>query len=346
MTDDTPAPTGSTAPSKAVETYLASRTQELADSSIQNIRYRLKQFVKWTDEVGIDDIGELDGMLCEQFKMARIDDELAPITVQQHMRTFRHFVRWCESVELVRQGVGDLIRIPDTNKDERSRDVSISANRARSIQQYLRKFSYCSIQHLFFGLIWQTGMRIGSVHALDTEDVKHDQHGQLYLELRHRPETDTPLKLGIDGERHVTVGDGPLSEALEDWIQHQRPDVVDEYDRSPLFVTSHGRASKTTLRVSCYRATHPCLIDTCPHGNNRATCEYVDRDQAGGCPSAVSPHAIRRSAITHHLDQGMPKELISERCNVSPDTLDEHYDARSEEQKRENRTRYIDDMRF
>lgn len=113
MTEDKSAPTSGTAPSEAVETYLTSGQQELADSSIQNIRYRLKQFVNWTDEIGLEDMGELDGMLCERFKMARIDDDLAPITVQQHMRTFRHFVRWCESVELVRQGVGDLIRIPD-----------------------------------------------------------------------------------------------------------------------------------------------------------------------------------------------------------------------------------------
>jgi integrase len=278
--------------------------------------------------------------------MARVEDSLAPITVQQHMRTFRHFVRWCESVEIVDQGVGDLIRIPDTSKDERSRDTSISAKRARSILQYLRKFNYCSIQHLFFGLIWQTGMRIGSVHALDVDDVNHDRSGSLYLELRHRPETGTPLKLGKEGERHITVGDGPLSKAIEDWLQHERPDIVDEQGRSPLLVTSRGRASKTTLRVACYKATHPCLLDECPHGKEQKTCKHRSHERAGGCPSSVNPHAIRRSAITHQLDEGMPKDLVSERCNVSPDTLDEHYDARSEEQKRQNRTRYIDDMRF
>jgi integrase len=88
------------------------------------------------------------------------------------------------------------------------------------------------------------------------------------------------------------------------------------------------------------------LIGVCPHNENRQTCEHISRNKAGGCPSAVSPHAIRRSAITHHLDEGMPKELVSERCNVSPDTLAEHYDARDAEQKRNNRRRFVEDMRF
>lgn len=345
MNDTGPHSSTSTDPADVVELYLKSRQNELADSSIQNIRYRLKQFVKWTDNVGLEDISELDGMLCEQFKLARVSDNLAPITVQQQMRTFRDFVRWCESVELVSQGVSDLVRIPDTTKDERSRDVSITAIRARSVLQYLSKFEYCSLKHLFFGLAWTTGMRLGSARALDVDDVVWDD-GRPYLKIRHRPDTDTPLKLGPDGERNVTVGHSQLASAIDDWVQHRRPDVTDEYGRTPLLATSRGRASTSALRVACYKTTHPCLRDDCPHGNDRASCDYVSYDQAGGCPSAVSPHAIRRSAITHHLDEGVPKEIVSDRCNVSPDTLDEHYDVRDAEQKRTSRNPYIEDMRF
>jgi integrase len=230
--------------------------------------------------------------------------------------------------------------------DERTRDVSISAERARSILNYLSRFAYATRQHLFFGLAWTTGMRLGSARAIDVSDVCYDETGRMYVQLRHRPETETPLKLGAKGERAVTVGSDPLAEAIDDWIQHRRPKVTEEYGRTPLLATDQGRASKTTLRVACYQATQPCLLDDCPHDEDPSTCEYRSHNRAGGCPSAVSPHAIRRSAITTHLDSGMPKELVSERCNVSPDTLDEHYDARTEDQRRELRSKYVDEMRF
>jgi hypothetical protein len=60
--------------------------------------------------------------------------------------------------------------------------------------------------------------------------------------------------------------------------------------------------------------------------------EYAQR-----CPSSVPPHAIRRSAITAWLNEGHSKELLSDRMNVSTKTLEKHYDARTESEKRELR---------
>ena len=127
-------------------------------------------------------------------------------------------------------------------------------------------------------------MRTGSARALDGDDVEYADDGTMYLEVRHRPETETSLKLAEEGERNVTVGDPKLASAIEDWIEHQRPDVEDEYGRTPLLATRVGRVSKTTLRIDIYQATHPCRIDDCLHGNERTSCEYVSHDQAGGCP--------------------------------------------------------------
>jgi hypothetical protein len=51
----------------------------------------------------------------------------------------------------------------------------------------------------------------------------------------------------------------------------------------------------------------------------------------------VKPHSIRRSAITYWLNEGHAKQLVSDRMDVSPDVIDQHYDARSAEEKREMR---------
>lgn len=145
MTGDQASSNNSIAPQEAVEMYLSSRRNELAEASLQNIRYRLKQFRIWADETGINEIGEINGMLCEKYKLSRVDDGLASTTIQQQMRTFRHFVRWCESVELIEQGTSELIRIPKTNKDEQARDASIEPERARAILSYIEQFEYATL---------------------------------------------------------------------------------------------------------------------------------------------------------------------------------------------------------
>lgn len=333
-------------PETATAEFLEAKSHEVSKATIQNLRYRLKQFRLWADDVGLDEMNELDGRLCERWKLARNNAGLAPITMRHHMRTFRQFVRWCGVMGYCDQNIHELIQIPKVSKEDRRRDDAISYKRAQRVKSYLNKFEYASRRHIIFGVLWHTGMRTGSLRALDCSDIEYADDGAMYLTVRHRPETDTPLKLGADGERNVTIGDPELSSTIDDWIQHQRPEVEDEHGRSPLIATNQGRASKTTVRVDVYQATQPCLIDNCPHGEERSSCKYISRQQAGGCPSSVSPHAVRRSAITAALNQGIPKEIVSERASVNVDTLEEHYDNRSQEQARTTRQKYVEDLRF
>lgn len=65
------------------------------------------------------------------------------------------------------------------------------------------------------------------------------------IKVRHRPETDTPLKNGIEAERIVNLDDR-IMDVLDDYIQVRRHDVTDEFSREPLFTTRHGRLTGTT----------------------------------------------------------------------------------------------------
>jgi len=71
-------------PETAIEEFLEMKAPEVSDSTIQNLRYRLKQFRLWTDEVGIDDMRELDGRNCEQWKLARSSSGLVDLPVNSH----------------------------------------------------------------------------------------------------------------------------------------------------------------------------------------------------------------------------------------------------------------------
>jgi hypothetical protein len=142
------------------------------------------------------------------------------------------------------------------------------------------------------------------------------------------------LKNGEDGERWVYLGPVWYS-VVDDYLSNpDRHDVEDDYGRQPLITSVYGRPAKTSFTKWLYQMTQPCLLGECPHDVDPDECEA--RQNLGTskkCPSAVGPHAVRRGAITHHLADGVPPEVASERMNVSFDVLYEHYDVRTEREK-------------
>ncbi|WP_276250334.1 tyrosine-type recombinase/integrase [Haloarcula rara] len=330
-------------PKDAVEQYLKSREHDATKSTIQNHRYRLKQFRLWADEEGLDNMNDMTGRLAEVFKNWRISEGgVNSVTLEQHLRTFRVFIRWCESVDAVEEGIADKIIVPRVSKGEKVREEYIERERAEKLIDYLCRFHWASRSHIIFHILWHSGMRRGALHALDVDDW-HSSEG--YLSVRHRPETDTPLKLKEDGERNITVSDNRLAQALDDYIQENRFEVSGEHGRRPLLTSRKGRLHATSIQHHVYKVTRPCWFgEECPHDRDTEQCEAMMADSYSKCPSSLSPHPVRRGAITAHLNGNVPKEIASERMSVSVDTLEEHYDARTLEDRRLNRKDYLDNI--
>jgi len=70
----------------------------------------------------------------------------------------------------------------------------------------------------------------------------------------------------------------------------------------------------------------------------------METNKPSRCPSSISPHAIRRGAITKHLSNDVPDKVVGDRMNVSLDVLEKHYDRRGEQKKAEQRRDYLDDL--
>ena len=330
-------------PQEAVEQYLASREHDASQSTIQNHRYRLKQFLDWADEQEFENMNEMTGRKAEQFKSWRIATcDINSVTLENHLRTFRVFVRWCESVEAVEEGTANKILVPRVSQGEKVREEFVDQEAAEEIIDYLARFEWASLSHIIFHTLWHTGMRRGALHSLDVSDWNSSDG---YLTLRHRPETDTPLKLKEDGERNVTVADDRLAQALDDYLARNRHDVTEEHRREPLLTSRQGRLQKSTIQRHVYKTTRPCIYTgECPHDRDPDVCEATESSKYTKCPSSLSPHPVRRGAITAHLNGNVPKEIASERMSVSVDTLEEHYDARSNEEKRLNRKGYLNNV--
>nr|WP_323755137.1 site-specific integrase [Salinigranum salinum] len=212
---------------------------------------------------------------------------------------------------------------------------------AERILEYLSTYEYASERHVCFRLMWYALLRRGAVHALDLGDYDSKD---MSLDVRHRPETGTPIKNKYNGERFIALSADTCS-VLDGWIEDRRLDNADEYGRNPLLSTTQGRAHLTTIQSYVYSVTRPCLFTDCPHGWDISTCDAAtDRTEAFACPSSVSPHAIRRGAITHWLNSDVPEPVVSARANVSSAVLDEHYDRRTEREKMEQRRRYLNNV--
>jgi integrase len=329
-------------PETAVELYLEDRKSELAKATQYAHSSRLGHFIRWCGEQEIDNLNELTGRTLHRYRLwRRADGDLAPPSEKSQMDTLRVFIRWCGTIDAVPTDLWSKVVSPSLADGENSRDVMLDSEVADGILEYLSTYEYASERHVTFLLIWHALLRRGAIHALDVGDYDAQE---MSLDVRHRPETGTPIKNKFNGERFIALSAETCS-VLDAWIADRRPDSADEFGRDPLLSTAKGRAHLTTIQAYIYSMTRPCGFTNCPHDRDVSECEAaIDRSQAFACPSSVSPHAVRRGAITHWLNSDVPEQVVSARANVSTAVLDEHYDRRTERKKMEQRRKYLDDV--
>lgn len=82
--------------------------------------------------------------------------------------------------------------------------------------------------------------------------------------------------------------------------------------------------------------TRPCWIgEDCPHESDPDSCVANGADDfPSKCPSARSPHALRRGRATENLNDRMRKAMVGDRMDMTPEVQREHYNEQTEEDKR------------
>ena len=327
-------------PEQALQMYLTDRqeTDGITDATERSLRSRIGLFVDWCRENGIETLSALDGMQIHQWRLSTADG-ISKRTLACRLSDVRNFLRWARGVGAVPSDLPEKIDVPEA---ENPRTRLLESDRAEAILDYLRKFDYAGRDHIVILLCWRTGMRLGALRGINLDDYDPDGH---CVELAHRPATDTPLKNGERGERTVALSEDTCT-VIDDYTDRNRYAKTDEHGREPLLTTRHGRIGKVTVRRTVYRLTRPCVYaGECPEGRDPDTCEAArEYDQASRCPETVSPHDIRRGALTHMLREDVPKQVVSDRSDVSPDVLDKHYNQMTDREKMEQRREYLDGL--
>jgi len=331
-------------PEEGIDRFLRHRESEVRESTMRNMRTRLRFFREWCEEREIDNLNDLTGRKLADFVAWRRGD-IKDVTLQKQLTTIRVALRHWANIEAVPDGLDEKLHAPELPDGADSREVALSADRAEEILQYLREHHYASRDHAIMVILWRTAIRRGALRSLDVDDLRPDDNA---LVLRHRIDEGTKLKNGENGERWVYLG--PVYyQVIEDYLDNpDRYDVTDDHGREPLITTPYGRPSGNTIYKIVNRLTHPCLIGGCPHGrdpDNPSTCDAIGTDgYPSKCPSSRSPHGVRRGSITHHLNSDVSPETVSERCDVSLEVLYNHYDVRTDREKMAVRKRKLEEF--
>lgn len=337
-------------PEDAVELYLTDKATESAEMTVQSHRSRLGFFLDWCAKENIDNMNDLAGRDLHNFRVWRRtagrngDDGISKATEKSQLNTLSVFIQWCESIDAVHPNLHEKILAPTLSKREGVRDEMLDQEVAKIILDYLDTYDYASFDHVLLLLIWRCLLRTGGLRTIDVDDYELDGE-EPYIKIRHRPESDTPLKKQQEGERIIGIKP-EVAEVISDYIGTNRYEVTDEYGREPLLTTTHGRPHRQTVQAASYAVTRPCVATgECPHGRDIDECRAAkNRQQAFRCPSSKSPHSVRRGAITAWLSNDAPEKFTADRASTNVNTLTKHYDRRTEMEKMEQRREWIDQL--
>lgn len=333
-----------TDPREAFELWLEKQGHRAEDTQ-QSYRYRVRPFIEYLDEQGIENLNDLSTRHIKQYESRRQSGDRNQQTLNNQLGTLRLFLGYCVELDAVKSGVEEAVNVPALRKQDRVNTEKLIAERATTILDNLHRYRYASLDHVILLILWRTTIRIGALHSLDLEDLYLDEEdlerlrqqliddGLLpkvvetilddvelpFIIPRHRPKTDTPLKKKEVGERVVNLQSW-VAEVLQDFIRVNRADVRDEHGRNPLLTTTKGggRLSSSGIRRRAYILTQPCEFgDPCPYDEEPETCEARENGLEARCPGARSPHKIRTGSITWHRDRGWPVREVAEKASTS-----------------------------
>lgn len=334
--------------SEGIESYIKSRKRDVSEQTIQEYRTKLGFFAEYCELIDLENLNNIDGRTINQFKNWRATEAsdssemLSNKTMQDNLYLLRDFLRHLEKIEAVYRGTAQKVEIPNLKPGEGVRSVELSSEQLEDILDYLSTYSYASLEHVVIALCAQSGRRIGGIHSLDLDDVHVDRDNP-YIEFIHRDDSETRLKNGFEGEEEVNIS-SELAQLLSAYIENTRIEQCVN-GRNPLLTTRYGRIGKSTIRSYFYQWTRPCKIGKeCPDNREESSCEAAcGKDNASKCPASEAPHAARHGYLTEMLRQGVPPEVISDRCDITEEVLREVYDERSTKEKRKGRRSLLEE---
>jgi hypothetical protein len=294
-----------------------------------------------TSELGLENLNNLTPRQAEDYEEWRQFDSLdrekplARKTLKDDIHLYLAFLAHMTKIRAVPGDAYEAVEPVHLDEGEGVDKTKLDADRAGDILAFLDRFQYASLEHVTMLLMSKTGRRPCDLRAPDLNDFK-SKGDDTTLKFVHRPEEDTPLKENKAHEAKITLAN-EVGQIVQDYIDHNRPDVTDEHGREPLLATSKGRISKSTIKKYSYKWTRPCSIGNgCPFGKDPDNCQAESAAKhASKCDASRSPRQIRSGYVTAKLNAGASYESVGFRVGATKKVLKRHYDHPGKEKERE-----------
>ena len=134
-------------PADAVQMYLDDRKRDCQQATVKGHRSRLNFFVDWCTEQGIDNMNDISARDLHEFQVWRRED-LNVVSERTQMSTLRVFIKWCETIDAVPEGLFNKINVPNVPQGEGSREKTLHADRVEEIVEYLGTYEYATVEHV------------------------------------------------------------------------------------------------------------------------------------------------------------------------------------------------------
>jgi len=242
------------------ERYLKHRRNR-SPATIAQYKRTIPVFLTFADRNNATYPDELTTDLVDRWVDEYLDMYDADATVYTYTKNVRAWLKWIHRRDHCEESVYRILDKKELGLTPAARDEAIPKPEAKVLLSKLRTQRFGTALHALVELTWNTGMRIGEIHSLDLTDFESSDNE---LTVRHRPDEGTRIKNGRerddapgDGERNLILHPDVV-DALSDYIQFERIEMRDAFERDPLFTTQHGRATIHSARnvPRCVESNH------------------------------------------------------------------------------------------
>ncbi|WP_276299374.1 tyrosine-type recombinase/integrase [Halorussus lipolyticus] len=241
---------------EATETYLDALSTNAPDSTFYGHQTALNIFVPWCRDEGLKK-AELRTTHVGHFAdylFAEAGHSTA--TISGHLSSLSNFLAFLYQSDpaLVKHRIATALheypskRFTEVWSELTTNCESTILDGVDSLLSYLRTRQFGTRTHVFAELVWDTKSRPKQIRQIDISALDLDGG----IVLVGIPETHVVSDVGLVTHRTADLSSSTV-EAIETYLNYERNEVT-QNDCRPLFTTSNGRASPSTLRRSVKRA--------------------------------------------------------------------------------------------
>ena len=141
-------------PEDAKQRYLRALEDDKAEGIIRTRDYKLRHFVRWCNERGIENLNNLNRRDLEDYKHWRKGDgNLKKTTVRTQMSVIRQFIEYCGRINGVHPQLYEQVILPSLEKGENRSEDTIESERIQDILGFIEKFEYATRDHVVLLLL-------------------------------------------------------------------------------------------------------------------------------------------------------------------------------------------------